>query len=92
MNEAGHRRARRWFWTLLLVAVLAMGVLYRGLQTAPGPTAGALVGTAVPVLLASGVQAVRIWLALAGPPALPSRWRITRRSPRRRARPQRRGV
>jgi len=92
MNETGHRRARRWFWMLLLVAVLAMGALYRGLHTAPGPTAGALVGTAVPVLLASGVQAARIWLALAGPPVPPRGWRITRRSPRRRLRRRRRAA
>ncbi|MFJ9011639.1 hypothetical protein [Streptomyces canus] len=51
MNTAGRtprgagvdvRRAQKWFWVLTLVAVLAMGGLYQGLRSTPGPGAGAL--------------------------------------------------
>ncbi|MGW0771141.1 hypothetical protein [Streptomyces sp. NPDC002676] len=73
MNGAGRaevRRARRWFWTLTVVAVLAMGTLSHGLRAAAGPGTGLLVGASALVLAASSIQAARIWLLLAGPPRL----------------------
>ncbi|MDH6522309.1 hypothetical protein [Streptomyces sp. SAI-090] len=83
MNTTGiHvRRARRWFWTLTTVAVLAMGGLYRALGQTPSPGTGALVAVSSLILLASLVQAARILTALAGPPRLP---RLSRPRPGRR--------
>ena len=69
------RRARRWFWMLLTVGVLAMGALYQGLRVAPGPGTGLLVAVSAVILVASTVQAARILTALAGPPRLPHRMR-----------------
>lgn len=61
------RTARRWFWTLLVVAVLAMGALYQALRAAPGPlTAGTLLVSGS-VLALSLAQATRLLRALRGP-------------------------
>lgn len=62
-HSAG-RRARRWFWALLLVAVGAMGGLYSALRAAPGPGAGLAVATTSVILLLSTAQAARILLAV----------------------------
>jgi len=70
------RRAQRWFWALTVVAVFAMGALYQGLRSAPGPGAGALVLVGGLVLAASSVQAARILTVLAGPPRLPRPLRL----------------
>ncbi|GAA3857543.1 hypothetical protein [Amycolatopsis tucumanensis] len=78
MNGIDIRRARRWFWALTVIAILAMGGLYRELGAAPGPGTALLMLLAALVLLASSVQAARILTRLAGPPRWP--WR-------RRARP-----
>lgn len=58
------RRARRWFWGLVLVAVLAMGALYAALGAQPGPGTGLAVGASTLLLLAAGAQATRIMLTL----------------------------
>jgi len=71
MNGIDARRARRWFWTLTTLAVLAMGALYKGLHAAPSPATGILVAVGSLVLAASAVQAARILAVLAGPPRLP---------------------
>ncbi len=60
------RLARRWFWTLLVVAVLAMGVLYRALQSEAGVGAGVTVLLSSLVLLAATGQAARISSVLGG--------------------------
>ncbi|MEV0411178.1 hypothetical protein AB0I68_10325 [Streptomyces sp. NPDC050448] len=71
MTAAALRRARRWFWALTTTAVLAAGVLYQGLRSAPGPGTGPLVLASALLLAASAVQAARILAVLAGPPRLP---------------------
>lgn len=58
------RRVRRWFWALVLVAVLSMGALYGALGARTGPTTGLAVAASSLVLLAATAQAVRILLAL----------------------------
>ncbi|GAA3500815.1 hypothetical protein GCM10019016_079220 [Streptomyces prasinosporus] len=72
------RRARRWFWALLTLAVLAMGALYLGLRAEPSPGTGILVAVSALVLVASTVQAARILTALTGPPRMPHRLRTHR--------------
>lgn len=59
-------RARRWFWALVVVAVVAMGGLYRAVQAPPSPLAGASVAVSSVVLLAATVQAARIAVRLQG--------------------------
>ncbi|MBN0043064.1 hypothetical protein JS756_02830 [Streptomyces actuosus] len=76
------RRAQRWFWILTVSAVLAMGALYQGLRSAPGPGTGILVLISGLVLAASVVQAARILAVLAGPPRLPRRLRLRPPRPR----------
>ncbi|WP_062641002.1 hypothetical protein [Streptomyces maremycinicus] len=71
MHATDPRRARRWFWVLLALAVLAMGALYQGLRAAPGPGTGLLVAGSALAVVASTVQAARILTALTGPPRLP---------------------
>ena len=63
-TRAADRLARRWFWTLLLVAVVAMGALYTALGAGGGPLTGLAVLVSSVVLLASATQAGRILLAL----------------------------
>lgn len=60
------RLAHRWFWTLLVIAVLAMGVLYRALKAQEGLSAALTVLLSSLVLLVSTAQAARIVSALAG--------------------------
>jgi hypothetical protein len=61
-----HRRARRAFWTLVIVAVLLTGALGRLLQAPPSPRTG--LGVAVlGVLTVTAVGlAARMLLALTG--------------------------
>ncbi|WP_328971470.1 hypothetical protein [Streptomyces sp. NBC_00239] len=68
------QRVQRCFWALTTTAVLAAGVLYQGLRSAPGPGTGLLVLAAL-LLAASAVQAARILTVLAGLPRLPKRRR-----------------
>ncbi len=58
------RRARRSFWLLVAVAVLATGVLSKALVAEPGPLAGTTVALSGLVLAASLTLAVRIFLAV----------------------------
>ena len=81
MYAVNARRAQRWSWTLLAIAVLAMGALYQGLRAAPGPGTGLLVAFSALVLLGSTAQAARILTALNGPPRLPRRWQPGRGVP-----------
>jgi hypothetical protein len=65
------RRARRWFWIMVVTAAAAMGALYRIVKADPGPAVGLLFTLGALVLLASVTQASRIWVALEGPARLP---------------------
>lgn len=58
------RRARRSFWTLLLVAVLASGSLSAALASDPGHLAGLRVAVSGVVLIASIILAARVMGAL----------------------------
>lgn len=58
------RRVRRWFWALVLVAVLALGALYAALGARSGPATGLGVAASSLVLLAATAQAARILLAV----------------------------
>lgn len=58
------RRARRWFWALVLVAVLSMGALYASLGAPAGPVTALAVAASSLLLLAATAQAARILLAL----------------------------
>jgi hypothetical protein len=60
------RRARRWFWIMVVTAAAAMGALYRAVKADPGPAVGLLFMLGALVLLASVTQASRIWVALEG--------------------------
>jgi hypothetical protein len=68
-------RARSWFWLLTTVAVLAMGAIYRALQSPPGAATGLAVLLSGLVLAAASTQAARTLLALNGPAHLPVRLR-----------------
>jgi hypothetical protein len=57
-------RARRTFWALVLVAVLATGALSAALKAHPGPAAGATVAISGLVLAGALTLAARILLAL----------------------------
>ena len=58
------RRARRWFWALVLTAIAAMSGLYTALRAHPGPATGlAVAGTSL-ALLFSTAQAARIMVVL----------------------------
>ncbi|WP_328690317.1 hypothetical protein OHA74_14220 [Streptomyces phaeochromogenes] len=87
MYAVNARRARRWFWTLLTVAVLAMGALYQGLRATPGAGTGLLVAISALVLVASAVQAARILTTLTGPPRFPRQRRPGREVPAAESRP-----
>lgn len=54
------KRARRSFWTLFVVAALAMGSLSTALTSRPGPATGAAVAASGAVLVVAGVLALRI--------------------------------
>ncbi len=70
MNGVDVPLAQRWFRVLLLIAILAMGGLYRGLSDPAGIGTGILVLVSSITLAASTLQAVRVWRALSGPPRL----------------------
>lgn len=61
------RCARRWFWALLLVAVLAAGVLYRAVTGPAGPASALTLLLSGTVLGLATVQAARVLRALRGP-------------------------
>lgn len=58
------RRARRSFWTLLLVAVLASGSLSAALSSDPGHVVGLRVAVSGVVLIAAIILAARVMGAL----------------------------
>ena len=59
------RLARRWFWLLLLLAVLSMGVLYAGITGGPGGNSAVSILSSSLLLLATTAQAARIRFVLA---------------------------
>ena len=58
------RRARRCFWTLLVIAALATGALSTALTARPSPAAAVAVAVSGVILAASGALAVRILVRL----------------------------
>ena len=58
------QRARRTFWVLTAVAVLACGSLSAALTSSPGPLTGIRVAASGVVLLAAVGLATRVMLAL----------------------------
>ena len=73
------RRAHRWFWALLGLAVAAMAGLYTALGARPSPATGLAVAGASVLLLAATTQAARIRNALemrSRPPSGPGRRRM----------------
>ncbi|PFG45000.1 hypothetical protein ATJ97_0281 [Georgenia soli] len=68
---AARRRARRWFWLLLTLAVAGVGLVRWAVRAAPTPAGVVLVLLASLVVLGALVQASRIWTALEGPSRLP---------------------
>ena len=65
-GAADLRRARRWFWVLLVVAVAATGVLEAALSAAPSPGTGLVFLASSLVLAGALVQATRVWCAISG--------------------------
>ena len=57
-------RARKSFWTLVLIAALAAGALSAALKAHPSPAAGATVAISGAVLAISLTLATRVLLAL----------------------------
>lgn len=57
-------RARRAFWTLLVIAALAMGMLSSALKRNPGPMTGLAVAVSGTALLVALALACRIMIAL----------------------------
>ena len=64
VNRLASHRARRSFWLLVTVAVLAAGVLTSALSAAPGPVTGLRVAASGVVLVVSLILATRVMLAL----------------------------
>src|SRR6266542_881891 len=66
MTTAPHptARARRSFWTLVVIAALSMGALSAALKAHPSPVTGAAVAVSGAVLAISLTLAARILLAL----------------------------
>lgn len=60
------RLARRWFWALVVVAVAAMGGLYRAAQEPSSAAAGLGVLVSGVLLVAALTQATRILVRLDG--------------------------
>jgi len=61
---SSHRRARRSFWLLVAVAVLASGGLNAALLAPSGPLTGLSVAASGLILLASLTLAARVMVAL----------------------------
>src|SRR6266498_208370 len=57
-------RARRSFWTLVVIAALSMGALSAALKAHPSPATGAAVAVSGAVLAISLTLAARVLLAL----------------------------
>lgn len=80
MRTAEASRARRWFWAMTVVAILATGALSHALTAEPGAMTGVQVVGSGLVLAVSGALATRLLLALSGTPKRP-RWPARRRQP-----------
>ena len=63
-RKAATRRARRFFWILVVVSVLASGTLSDALSDEPAPTTGLRVAASGLVLVVSVALAARILLAI----------------------------
>ncbi len=59
--------ARRWFWVLLVVAVLSTGALFWAINAPSGPLPAAVLFVSGLTAVASIVQATRIMRVLNGP-------------------------
>ena len=66
MTARPHRRARRAFWTLVIVAVLLTGALGRLLEAPPSPRTGLAVAALGVLIVAALGLATRLLLALTG--------------------------
>jgi hypothetical protein len=66
MTARPYRRARRAFWTLVIVAVLLTGALGRLLEAPPSPRTGLAVAALGVLLVAAVGLAARLLLALTG--------------------------
>lgn len=64
MPQSDHTRARRWFWRLLVVSTLLMGGVYRVAYAEPGLLTGAAFLVLSSLMVATLVQAARVWAAL----------------------------
>lgn len=84
MKAIDASRARRWFWALTIVAILAVGALSRAVTAAPGALTGFQVAGSGLVLATSVALATRVLIALSREPRRPS-WpdRAGRRPPPR---------
>ena len=63
-NAAQVNLARRWFWVLVVMAVLAMSALYTSLTADAGPGTALVVLVSGLLLAGTTTQATRIWIAL----------------------------
>jgi len=63
-RPAAMRRARRSFWILVVVSVLAAGALSGALRDEPAPTTGLRVAASGLVLVVSVALAARVLLAV----------------------------
>ena len=66
MTSRAYRRARRTFWTLVVLAVVLTGALGRLLQAPPSPWTGLAVAVLGTLTVAAVGLAARVLLALTG--------------------------
>lgn len=64
MTGPASTRARRWFWLLVAIAILAMSGLYQSISADPSMWAGLGVLGSSLLLLGATAQATRILLAM----------------------------
>ena len=58
------RRARRWFWTLTVIAILLVGALSQEITAKPSPAVGVAVAVTGILLALVVTQASRLMLAI----------------------------
>jgi hypothetical protein len=58
------RKAHRWLWSLVVVAIVLTGVLSRVLTAQPSPVAGLAVAVVAPLLALVITQICRLMLAI----------------------------
>jgi hypothetical protein len=76
------RKAHRWLWSLVVVAIVLTGVLSRVLTAQPSPVAGLAVAVVAPLLALVITQICRLMLAIGR--ATPSRSSFSRLAIKRR--------